>query len=298
LARSYINLGSVMRRQKALIKGRTPYQQAILHLEQLCERYPNFAEYQYELAKAHTNLGNLFGDGSQLAEAKQQYQLAEATYLRLVAQHPGIPQFRQSLANTYNSLAVVSYKLNEIEETRQAWNRSQAQLEVLVEKFPNVPDYHGDLGMIRGNLGYWELRENNPSAAIDHLEAAVPELQIALNANFNHPDYSAAAKKVCRDLVKALVSTEQSDQALGKVENLLDQNPLRPVNVWLAAVLMEQITKAPEQGSLPREPEFSENIRRLANRILENLDALPGTGSDFRSKPEFEALRNLPLDCP
>ncbi len=83
-----------MRLQKALRKGRTPYRLAIEHLENLCLRNPNFAEYHSELALAHYNLGNLLQDDKQFSEAVAEYQLAESTYQRLIAgssQGPPIP---------------------------------------------------------------------------------------------------------------------------------------------------------------------------------------------------------------
>lgn len=290
LARSYINLGSVMRLQNALRKGQRPYQQAIAELKKLCDRYPTFAEYQYELALAYNNLGNLLSSGENYDEAILEHHKAEEIFQRLVEDHPKIPLYHQQLANTYNSLAVVNYRLKQPHKMREAWGKGLAQMESLVQQSPHVPDYQGDLAMVHFNLGTLELKEKRPQEAIDHLKAALPPLQNALIANPSHPDFTQVAKGVCRKLVDAYARQDQTNLVFQQVEEFLNQSEANSVEVWLAAVTLQEYLNA---NPTPTTPETSSQIQQLAKQVLEQLDALPNVPQDVQTKPEFESLRQL-----
>jgi tetratricopeptide (TPR) repeat protein len=290
LARSYINLGSVMRLQRALRKGRTPYRLAIAELEDLADRYPNLAEYRSELAKAHMNLGNLLQDDRRHAEAVAQYRLAESSYQRLVDEHPKVPLFRQDLANTFNSLGAALYRAQDLEGTREAWEAGIRLYEQLVQDDPDFPDYRGGLGMTRSNLGYVLLDAGHDDATtLHHLESGLAELRTALEANPEEPSYLASARMACGNLALLLHRTRKSDEALKVGRDLLADAETDPVDAQLAAVYLARILKEMESDKVPSPAR--EEFHFLAGQAVKAFRKTPEGESALRTRSQYKPLR-------
>jgi tetratricopeptide (TPR) repeat protein len=292
LGRSYINLGSVMRLQKALRKGQATCHLAITQLEALCERYPNFAEYRGDLAIAHSNLGNVLQDDKQLSKAMSEYRLAESILRRVIEDHPKVPLFRKELANVYNSIGALHYRERDLIATRQAWEAGITLYEKLIEDFPEVPDYHGGLGMTHGNLGHVLLESGiNDSLTLHHLETGLSELRIALKANPDQPNYLRSARNACGKLADLLKENLQSEETLRVGRELLAGAEANPVDAELAAEYAARMLKGLEssQEAKPWQKEFQE----FAALAVEAFRKTPQGEAALQSSPRYEPLRVL-----
>ncbi len=290
LARSYINLGSVMRAQLAWRKGQTPFREAIALLKDLSNRYPNFSEYRYELALAHNNFGNLLSSGKQHHEAALQLQLAESAFLDLVNAHPKIPIYRRELANNYNSLAVVNYRLKNTKETREAWTKSIEQLTILLMDSPGVPDYEGTLGITQANLGRLELRAHRPQEALASLLASLPHLKAAWKANPNYKPYTSSLQQTYRDLASLFVQEGKINEAIQTVDGLLTESPPAPLDAQLAAIFSAKvIEEIPNPTEFPRMEEFQQRARAAAESYQNTEEG----ATDLKTAKGLAPLREL-----
>lgn len=296
LARSYINLGSVMRLQRALRKGRATYQLAISQLEELSERYPNFAEYRADLALAHSNLGNLLQDDKQFSEAVAEYRLAEEILTRVVEDHPKVPLYRKELANIYNSLGALNYREQDLQATGEAWESGIKLYETLIRDFPEVPDYHGGLGMTHSNLGHVLLESGlKDSLTLQHLETGLSELRIALRANPDQPGYLQSARTACGNLAVLLKENTEPEEALRVGEELLKGAETNPVDAQLAADYAARLLK--EMGSDQEAAAWQEKFQHFAALAVEAFRKTPQGETALQTSSRYEPLRGL-LDSP
>jgi Tol biopolymer transport system component len=88
-------------------------------LASLVERFPNFPEYQKELASRHNNLGLLFEELGKPESVLQEFTNALEVCKSLVEQFPEIPEYQRELDRSYFNLAVLLNKLERFDDAHQ-----------------------------------------------------------------------------------------------------------------------------------------------------------------------------------
>jgi tetratricopeptide (TPR) repeat protein len=206
LARTFLNLGTVIRSPKQGDDARASYDRAIALLRSLTERFPEQPDYQHELGVVYNNAGNLLSShADELEDAGALHRQARTLFQKLAADFPKVPLYRQELANTWNSIGYVESLKEKQAETLNAWNQAASLLENLLTEYPEVATYQGDLGMVLGNLGLACFAQSQLPQAREHLERSVDRLRKTLAISPDHAIYREFLRDNCQNLAEVLV---------------------------------------------------------------------------------------------
>jgi tetratricopeptide (TPR) repeat protein/tRNA A-37 threonylcarbamoyl transferase component Bud32 len=232
LGRAYLNQATVLHLLgKAHLEALDAAARAMVLFRNLSRKYPQVPDYRWELAISCNNLGNMVGSFEQ---AEKYHREAIAELQKLAADFSSIPDYRSELANTCNSLASGLASNKRPNEAKVLWDHAEELQQRLVEQFPKVATYRGDLGMTRASLGKLALNQQDPALARKYLLASTVDLEEALKANPNHPDYLAAAWFAYRALAVALTELGEDQEALERATHLVEAFPHRDKGLLLA----------------------------------------------------------------
>jgi serine/threonine protein kinase len=205
LARCYLNLGPVLRSTQRPRLAEERYGQGRQLLRQLTDEFPRRPDFQYELAVCSNNLGNLLAGLRRHEEAARAYDQALERFQALASDFPRVPVYRKELANTHNSLGALLANTRRFAEARKAWDQARDLLARLARAYPDVTDYEGAEGMVLGNLGWLDLKEQQLEMAREHLRQGIRHLKAALRPNPNNPVHRQSLRSQYGDLAEALI---------------------------------------------------------------------------------------------
>jgi tetratricopeptide (TPR) repeat protein/tRNA A-37 threonylcarbamoyl transferase component Bud32 len=306
LARSYLNLGPVLRRTGRHDKAKQAYCRAIRILDRLAQEHPGVPDYRYELGVACNNRGNFWADlprnrpesSRALARADRDHRRALTLFDKLVSDYPAVPVYRQEQANSHNSLAGMLVQKKEYAAARDSWNRARAIQEKITEEFPRVADYQGDLGMTLGNLGWLLARQQKWAEARTLLEQAVGHVRAALRPNPQNPSYCLALRNQYRDLANAQLGLRDHAGAARSARALTRAHRQTKEDFLLAAYYLARcMALVKEDSHLPDEDRRALSVRygELAISLLRQARQ---RGLDprrlLKTNPAFGVLRSHP----
>ena len=153
LARTYGNLGNLLRDTGRLAEAEAAYRDALAIQKQLVAEFPTRPDFRQELTKSYNNLGVLLYQTGRPKEAEAVWRDALAIRQQLVADFPTRPDFRQELASSHNNLGLLLYQTGRPKEAERAFRDALAIRQQLAAEFPTRPDFRQELALCYNNLG-------------------------------------------------------------------------------------------------------------------------------------------------
>jgi tetratricopeptide (TPR) repeat protein len=225
------------------------YSQAINLLGELATQFSDHPEYRLELAVAYSNRGNLHQTIRDTQASRSDYDEACKLLRRLVNDHPHAPLPRQELANTFNSLAAMLSGTDSLEAAERTWSEAAVLLRDLVSEHSSIPVYHGDLGMTLGNLGWALAAQKKFEAARERLLEGIRELETALEANREHPDYVLSLRAQLQELAQVFLELGDHVAAASAAQQIAELRSGSPADAVVAACLLVRSASLAEQDA-------------------------------------------------
>ena len=103
LARSYLNLGTIIPANDRFDDAKRAYDRSIVILGGLAKELPDKPDYLHELSVAHNNMGNLLLRTERASDAQASLRAGRKGFELLARDFPKVPVYHQELANSFNS---------------------------------------------------------------------------------------------------------------------------------------------------------------------------------------------------
>jgi tetratricopeptide (TPR) repeat protein len=169
LARTYNNLGRLLRRQGLPKEAQTVYEQAIQIHESLIQQVPDKREYMVELATFYNNLAILLEETGQLNPADQKNQQALDLLQGLAQPVAGLGL---QLAQAHNTRGRLLESEKRIPDAEREYEEALKGFEALSAR-TNSSDFHLMFGQALFNLAALRQELKNLRSAADLLSQAV-----------------------------------------------------------------------------------------------------------------------------
>ncbi len=182
LARSYNNLGFLLRLVNREDEARRYSESAIEILEDLTKRDATQRSYKQELAIYYNNLANLLLEDGDLQPAEARNRRALELFEELAAPLPSLDIER---ANSYNTLGLVFLdmaRVNQADEALQTSLEIWERLERSAQQFVDKPLFHYRFGFTLFDLAMLRLDVGNVAQAGQFLSRAAEHHVVVLEA--------------------------------------------------------------------------------------------------------------------
>jgi serine/threonine-protein kinase len=153
------------------------YRQAVRMSETLVAQAPNDERRLHDQARALNALGGSLQKLERFDESQRYYEQAEAVRKRLVEQHPENPEYVRTLANTIMNRGSIDAAGGDPNTGVKRWQEAQSLRTQHLRAGKEDPKLRADAGKGDFNLGLFQLREGDVTAALVHLEQAVASFE-------------------------------------------------------------------------------------------------------------------------
>jgi serine/threonine-protein kinase len=205
VARSYYNLGILLRDLGKPKEAEAAYHDALNIQAQLSAEFPEVPRYRQELAASRNSLGDLLRDRGKRSEAETAYRDALKIQAQLAADSPTVPDYQNELAGTMVTLANLLRRSNAPGAARQLLEQA-------------VPHHEAVLKVDPDNLVYRQFFRNNRQSLAEvlvelreHAAAAETATQLVQAAIDPQNDVYHAARSLARCVPLAERDTRLSD---------------------------------------------------------------------------------------